>query len=270
MIIDIHTHCFPDELAVRTIPYLAQKANIPAFSDGTVKKLKESMQKARIDISVLQPIATKPQQTIGVNRWAIDAQDDNIITFGTIHPQYSDWKNEIKILKEAGIKGVKFHPEYQDFYVDDKNLFPIYEALFEENFIIIFHAGVDLGFVEPYHCTPVRLKNVIDTFPGGVIIAAHMGGYRYWDDVAKYLAGKEIYLDTSFSFKDLGTEGMENLIKNHGYDKILFGTDSPWSDQSKEISNIKSLNLNSDEINAIIGGNAARLLNISYSLDCGL
>ena len=262
MIIDIHTHCFPDDLAVRTIPYLAQKANIPAFLNGTVKELKKSMSKAGIDISVLQPIATKPLQTIGVNRWAINTQDVNIITFGTIHPEFHDWRNEIKVLKEAGVKGVKFHPEYQNFFVDDESLFSLYEALFNENFIIIFHAGVDLGFQEPYHCTPVRLRKVLDAFSGGTFIAAHMGGYRYWNDVEKYLVGRDIFFDTSFSSNDLGTAGMENLIKAHGYNKILFGTDSPWTDQSKEVSRIKSLNLSNKEINAILGENAAQLLNI--------
>ncbi|HHV96893.1 MAG TPA: amidohydrolase family protein [Clostridiaceae bacterium] len=265
MIIDIHTHCFPDELAARTIPFLAQKANIPAYLNGTIKGLKESMSKAGIDISVLQPIATKPQQTIGVNRWAINVQDEDIITFGTIHPDFPDWKNEIKMLKEAGIKGIKFHPEYQNFFVDDEKLFPVYETLFEENFIIIFHAGVDLGFQEPYHCTPARLRKVIDTFPGSVVIAAHMGGYRYWNDVEKYLVGRNIYFDTSFSFNDLGPSGMETLIKSHGHDRIFFGSDSPWADQLREVSRIKSLNLSIEEINAILGGNAARLLKLRCS-----
>jgi len=263
MIIDIHTHCFPDELASRTIPFLAQKAKISAFLDGTVKELKKSMSQAGIDISVLQPIATKPQQTIGVNKWAINAQDDNIITFGTIHPDFPEWRNEIKMLKEAGIKGVKFHPEYQGFFVDDEKIFPIYETLFKEDFIIIFHAGVDLGFKEPYHCTPSRLKKVLDTFPGCMIIAAHMGGYRYWNDVEKYLVGRNVYFDTSFSFNDLGALGMKTLIKSHGCNKILFGSDSPWADQSKEVSKIKSLNLSIEEINAILGENAAQLLNLN-------
>jgi predicted TIM-barrel fold metal-dependent hydrolase len=260
MIIDIHTHCFPDELALKAIPLLSEKAGIKSFSDGTVKQLKKSMAVAGIDISVLQPIATKPEQTKGINRWAVSVQDKNIITFGTIHPDFADWKDEIRWLTEAGIRGVKFHPEYQDFFVDDPKMFPIYEELAKAGLIILFHAGVDLGYTAPYHCTPCRLEKILDSFPNATIIAAHMGGYRYWDDVEKYLIGKNVYFDTSYALEELGNERAEQLIKAHGVQKVLFGTDSPWRDQTKEISFIRSLNLRSAEINEILGKNASRIL----------
>ena len=187
MIIDMHSHCFPDGLAIRAIAALTEKAGIPAYTDGTVKNLKRSMNAADIGICVLQHIATKPEQTVNVNRWAAEIQDGSIISFGSIHPYFPDWKEEVKWLAGSGIKGVKFHPEYQDFYVDDLKVYPIYEALLEAGLIVLFHAGVDLGFSYPYHCTPSRLAKVHDSFPGLRIIAAHMGGYRYWDDVEKYL-----------------------------------------------------------------------------------
>lgn len=111
-------------------------------------------------------------------------------------------------------------------------------------------------------CTPLRLKKVLDAFPGSTIIAAHMGGYRYWDEVEKHLIGKDLYLDTTYSIEELGNEGMERLIKAHGLQKILFATDSPWSDLAKEIANIKSLNLGKEELDGILGGNARRILNL--------
>jgi predicted TIM-barrel fold metal-dependent hydrolase len=262
MIIDIHTHCFPDELAAKAIPLLSEKAGISAFLDGTLKQLKKSMSDAGISVSVLQPIATKPDQTTGVNRWAVSVQDDNIISFGTVHPEFFGWKDEIRRLSEASIRGVKFHPEYQDFFVDDPKLFPIYESLVDLGFIILFHAGVDLGYSYPYHCTPCRLKKVLETFPDATIVAAHMGGYRYWDEVERHLMGKNLYLDTSYSIEELGNDGAEKIIKTHGAQKILFGTDSPWLDQSKEVSLIKSLKLSDDEINGVLGGNAKCLLNL--------
>lgn len=262
MIIDIHTHCFPDELAPRAIPLLAQKAGIPAYTDGTIKALKRSMRDSGVDISVLQPVATKPSQTATINRWAAGVQDQNIITFGTIHPDYPDWQEEIKWLASAGIKGVKFHPDYQDYYVDDPGVFPIYEELFKQGMIVLFHAGIDVGLPDPCHCPPSRLKKVLDAFPGACIIAAHMGGYYYWDEVEEYLLGRDIYFDTSYSITDLGPEATKRIIREHGVQKILFGSDSPWADQKSEISLIKSIGLNKTEIAMILGDNAKKLLRL--------
>ena len=92
MIIDIHTHCFPDEVAYKTIPILAENGGVNPSSDGTISGLKASMENANIQISVLQNIATKPRQTIPINRWAASVQSDSIISFGTIHPDFVDWK----------------------------------------------------------------------------------------------------------------------------------------------------------------------------------
>ncbi|HQD51176.1 MAG TPA: amidohydrolase family protein, partial [Defluviitaleaceae bacterium] len=199
MIIDIHTHCFSDDIARKAVPLLAQKANVLPYTDGTIADLKRSMKENGVDVSVIQPIATKAKQTPVINSWIMTIEDSEIIPFGTIHPGYEDWKNEIRRLASMGIKGIKFHPDYQNFYVDDPKLFKIYEEIFSHNLIALFHAGIDIGLPEPCHCTPGRLKNLINHFKGAVIIAAHMGGYDCWDDVEKYLLGEEIYFDTSYS-----------------------------------------------------------------------
>lgn len=262
MIIDIHTHCFPDTLAPRAVPALAKAGNTPAYTDGTITDLKKSMVLANIDISVLQPIATKPEQTPGVNRWAINVQDEHIVAFGTIHPDYVDWRDEIKQLTAANIRGVKFHPDYQKFYVDDPKLFPIYEALTENRMILLFHAGIDVGLPDPCHCTPPRLRKILDAFPDARIVAAHMGGYKCWDDVERYLVGQNIYFDTSFSLEELGYDNMQRIIRNHGTDRILFGTDSPWTDQATEVSLIKFLDLSRKDTNLILGENTRNLLRL--------
>lgn len=262
MIIDIHTHCFPDDLAPRAVPLLAQRAGIPAYTDGTIADLKRSMNDSGVSISVLQPVATKPSQTVSINRWAAKVQDKNIISFGTIHPDYPDWQEEIKWLASAGIKGVKFHPDYQDYYVDEPRVFPIYEALFKQDMIVLFHAGIDVGLPDPCHCPPSRLKNVLDAFPGACIIAAHMGGYQCWNEVEEFLLGRDLYFDTSYSIMELGLPAMERIIKGHDVEKILFGSDSPWTDQKSEISQIKSTGLNKTEIAMILGDNAKRLLRL--------
>lgn len=260
MIIDVHAHCFPDQLAPKALAILGEKAGIPPMLDGTVGQLEAAMGKAGIDLSVLLPIATKPEQTVGVNQWAIEAQNNKLISFGTIHPAYANWREEIKRLAESGIKGVKFHPNYQDFSVDDPKLFPIYEELFSAGLMALFHAGLDLWYTEPNRCHPRQLGRLLTLFPGGTVITAHMGGFRCWDEVETNLIGRELYFDSAYSFAELGAEKMRRLIKSHGAEKILFGTDAPWTDPKVEIAQIRSLDLTEEEINKILGENARRLL----------
>lgn len=262
MIIDIHTHCFPDKVAQRAIYVRSQKFGLTPATDGTVGGLKRSMLNSDVNISVLQNIASKPEKNMEINRWAASVQDDNIFSFGSIHPDFPNWKEEIIWLASHGFKGVKVHGDCQNYFVDDPHLFKIYEAIFDAGLIILFHSGVDTAFSEPFHTTPARLKKVLDTFSGSPIIAAHMGGYRYWDDAEKYLLGKDIYFDTAYSIHELGIERATDFIKTHGPEKILFGTDSPWRDQAMDISLIKLLKLNPDEINGILGNNAKKLLQL--------
>ncbi|MCE5200101.1 MAG: amidohydrolase family protein [Armatimonadota bacterium] len=262
MIIDIHAHCFPDELAPRAVATLADRSNTIPYTDGTVAGLRASMHHAGVDKSAVVPIATKPTQVRSINRGAVETsrQFDDLICFGTLHPKQDDWQAEIDYLVSNGIPGIKLHPDYQDFYVDDPTLTPMFSALADAGLIVLFHAGVDIGLPPPVHCIPSGLARLMDTVPNLTIIAAHMGGYARWDEVEEYIVGRDIYFDTSYSRADLGVERMVDMIKTHGTDKILFGTDSPWTDQATEIEGIRALSLSSDEINAILGGNALRLL----------
>lgn len=263
MIVDFHTHCFPGEMAPRVVPYLAGQAGIQPVLGGTVSELKESMARAGIDLCVLQNIATRPGQTTAVNDWAAGAQGQGIISFGSLHPGYPQWEDELRRIKDMGLKGIKMHPDYQKFFVDDRGMFKIYEKIRELDLIILFHAGLDIGLDPPYHCTPTRLLVILNNFPGLKVVAAHMGGYAYWDQVEEMLAGKDLYFDTSYSFNDLGKDKMSRLIKLHGVEKILFGTDSPWTDQSRELENFRSLDLGGEEKRKVLGDNALNLLGLN-------
>lgn len=262
MIIDIHTHTFPDELAARALEVLQNNCDETPILDGTNAGLLASMRRSGVDKSVIMPIATKPSQVRSINSWAkeINSQYEDLICFGTLHPKQDDWFAEIARLKADGIPGIKLHPDYQLFFVDDSNMIPIYQALADAGLILLFHAGVDIGLPPPVHCTPERLARVLDAVPDLTIIAAHMGGYDSWDEAEQYIIGRNLYLDTSYSLADLGPERMASLIKAHGPDRVLFGTDSPWTDQAAEIAGIRGLDLTDDQITAILGENASRLL----------
>lgn len=262
MIIDFHTHCFPDEIAANAVPALAKKSGIQPMSSGTVDGLKSSMQTNGITHSVVLSIATKPTQTEKINNWAAGTQRDNLFCFGSIHPLYENWKAELKRVRGLGLKGIKFHPEYQDFYVDDEAMFPIYDYAFEQGLVVLFHAGGDLGYIPPFHCTPERLELLVSRFKGGKIIAAHMGGFSYWDEVEKHLKGKDIYLDTSFAVGVMEDEQAKRMIRSHGYQRILFGSDSPWKDQGWSVQSLRGLQLSQEAEDAIFFKNAAGLLGI--------
>ena len=262
MIIDIHTHAFPDGLAERAVATLSAVAQVPAHSDGTCAGLRQSQQAAGIDLSVIAPIATKPSQARAINTWAagVNRAYDDLLCFGSIHPAQQDWQEEIARLVEDGIRGVKFHPDYQEFFVDEPRLLPVYRTLAEAGLIVLFHAGVDIGLPPPVHCPPPRLAQVLDAVPELTVIASHMGGYAQWTDVQRHLLGRTLFFDTSYSLADLGAEHMTALIQGHSAERILFGTDSPWTDQADQVRAIGALPLNEAEKTAILGENARKLL----------
>jgi predicted TIM-barrel fold metal-dependent hydrolase len=269
MIIDFHTHAFTDELAPRALEILSERSGIQPYTNGTCSGLLESMDRAGIDASVIAPIATKPSQVRNINKWAVQVSaeyEGRLICFGTLHPEQKDWRDEIHRLLEDGIVGIKLHPDYQGFYVDDPQMFPMYQEIAYAKLVLLLHSGVDIGLPPPVHCTPDRLARVLSSFPELTIVAAHMGGYKYWDEVERHLVGRNVYFDTSYSLDYLGAERMVSLIRAHGVDRILFATDSPWASQTKEVNGIRGLPLTEAETAAILGGNALHLLGNKYKV----
>lgn len=262
MIIDFHTHTFPDELAARALATLVQRAQVPTYTDATNDGLRAVMRGAGVDLAVVAPIATRPAQVRAINAWAVGVNQryPDLCCLGTLHPALEDWPAEIERMAADGLVGVKLHPDYQDNYVDDPVMLPMYRALAEAGLLLLVHAGVDIGLPPPVHCPPERLARVLDAVPELTVVAAHMGGYAQWDAVEQHLVGRNLYFDTSYSFADLGAAHITALIRAHTPQRILFATDSPWTDQATEIARIRSLELTTEEKEAILGGNAERLL----------
>ena len=259
MVIDFHAHCFPDELAKKAVPSLEQGCGVEAVHDGTASGLKRHMAECRVDISVVLPVATKPSQVKTINEWAARCADDELVFFAAVHPDDEEFYDNLALIKKAGFAGVKFHPDYQDFYADEKRMFPLYEAIRDSGLVAVFHSGVDIGLPSNVHCTPLMLKNVLDNIPRMKIVAAHMGAHALWSDAERILSGRDIFFDTSYSYYSLGREGMKRMIGKHGAERILFGTDSPWKRADEEIENILSLRLSSAETESIMFKNALLL-----------
>lgn len=260
MIIDFHTHCFKDNIAKSAVDQLQSVGNIKAYYDGTVNGLISSMKCIGIDKSVVMPVATKPSQVSVINEWGKSLQSDKLCFFGAIFPYDENVYEVINKLKMNGFKGVKMHPDYQGFFADDKRMMPVYEALRDAGLTVLLHAGVDIGFTSFVHCTPLMIFKVLRDIPGLRLVAAHMGGHGLWKDVEEILLGKDFYIDTSFSSYEIGKEGMLRMIKQHGIERVLFGSDSPWTDARKELDIINSLEITSTEKDYILYKNAQVLL----------
>ena len=264
MVIDFHTHLFPEKIAAKAVASLEHRAGgTTPFSDGTVERMETVMKQQGVDKSVVLNIATNPKQQENVNNFAISLLgNDSFVPFGSVHPDSENALDELERLKQSGIKGVKLHPDYQNFFVDDDKMLPIYEKIASLGLITVFHAGVDIGYANVVHCTPERLLRVLDSFGGAPVVAAHWGGYMMYSDVMEFLVGTKIFLDTSFSYAKMPPDYARNIVKAHGAEKILFGTDMPWSCPKDEMRFISSLELTKQECDAILCNNAKTLLDI--------
>lgn len=264
MVIDFHTHTFPDKIAKASIDSLSKCSGITPHTDGTVAGLKRSMEEDHVDISVILPVVTKPAQFETVNRVAakLCEQEEGLISFGGIHPDCTDVKRKMREIKSLGLKGVKIHPAYQEVYMDDIRYLRILEAATEQGLIVSVHAGVDIGLPEPVYAAVEKIAHAIRETAPEKLVLAHLGGWKEWDAVEELLAGQNVYLDTAFMEDYISDEQLVRIIKKHGAEKILFGTDCPWSGQRESIERIESLPLSEQEKKLIFSENAVGLLHI--------
>ncbi len=264
MLIDFHTHAFPDAIAERALTALvrASAGIFPPCSDGTVSGLINKMDGFGVDVSVLQPVVTKPSQTESLNLWARSCESERIAAFGGIHPETDDYKRDIDFVASLGLRGLKFHCEYQNFVTDEPRMLKIYDYAFEKGLIVLHHAGFDPAFSAPFRSSPRMFRNVARAMRGGTLIAAHLGGQSQWDEVEEYLIGENVYLDSSMGQKFYSPEQFKRIVCAHGADKILFGSDSPWSRADEEIALINASCLTEEQKAKILGENAKKLLGL--------
>lgn len=261
MLIDFHTHCFPDKIAKGAINKLTGvSGGLKNHTDGTLNSLKQVMQDTNVDKSVVLSIATNAHQMQSVNDFAAQInKDPKIIAFGSVFPFAENVLEELERIKELGLMGVKLHPDYQGFFVDDEKLKPIYKKISSLGLITVFHAGLDYGFAPPYKAMPDSMLKAFSWFDSPVV-AAHMGGLNCSEKVLEKLCGTDIYFDTAFSYASAPKYYLEKIIEKHGCDKILFGTDCPWHTADMELRMLNSLGLSQDDFEKIAYKNALNLL----------
>lgn len=262
MIIDFHTHMFPDKIAKGTIDFLANVCKTSPHTDGTYEGLKKETENSGVSISVALPIVTKPKQFRSINEFASHYLEGNIISFGSIHPETEDYKGQLREIKALGMKGIKLHPDYQEVYFNDIRYKRIVDYASELGLIVSVHAGRDPKCPDDVHCTPQMSAELIDDVHPESLVLAHMGGNEQWDEVEEYLVGKKVYFDTGVVLNKMPEEQFLRIVHDHGADKILFATDSPWAGQKEFIRIMNEMNLTEEERQKIYYKNACQLLGL--------
>lgn len=261
--IDVHTHAFPDDVAPRAMAKLQEMSGHAPYGDGTISGLIASLDAADIDIAVVCPIATRPGQAQGILKWCKKVRSDRIEPLGSVHPDDRHPGKWIRKFATAGLRGVKLHPHYQDFAADEPRLDEIYAALADQGLLLSPHCGQDFAFpAEDDRASVDRYARVLDRHPTLRVLFTHLGGWRSWDRVEQVLLGREVLLETSFCLgpDQLGPERAAALIRRHGVDRVMFGTDWPWEEQSEQLRLLEALPLTAEEKDAIRCSNAAKLL----------
>lgn len=263
MLIDFHTHAFPEAIAPRAMQNLSYAAGgLKPQTEGTAASLKERMQCDGVDMAVVLSIATNPAQQTKVNDFAISLnKDPALFAFGSVHPEAPNALEELERIHAAGLKGVKFHPEYQSFYADDEKMKPIYRKISQLGLITLFHAGQDIGFLPPYHAMPEHLLGALKWLDAPVV-AAHWGGMGCTQAVLDRLCGENLYFDLSFGYGVIPKMQAQLIVDKHTPDRLLFGSDLPWHRPQWEKRLLDTLELSDSDREKICSGNARRLLNI--------
>ena len=270
-IIDFHTHAFPDALAPRAIAQLTINAAVSGYTpltDGTVGGLITSMDQAGITRSVVCNIATNARQMTKVNDFAIFCtQNPRLIPLGSIHPDADGaaMDAELDRLATAGIAGIKIHPDYVHTEIDSNSFEPILARCEARGMLVVTHAGYDP--VEPghFHCTPDMILRILDRHPNLKLVAAHTGGFDCEREVLEKLCGTKVYLDTSLAAIRRARSASQgqacgDILRAHDPARILFATDTPWSDPAAEIAFVRSAGLPEEITDMILHKNAEDLL----------
>lgn len=259
-IVDFHTHAFPDQVARHAIPLLEEEGDIRAHLDGTVQSLLGSMDASGIEASVICSIATKPEQFAAILAWSKEIRSQRILPFPSVHPADPDFREHLHCIKAEGFSGIKMHPYYQRFFMDEARMLPFYQAVASEKLILVMHTGFDIAFPHDRRATPAEILFVQERFPDLLLVTTHMGSWQVWDEVEELLLGKPIYMDISFSLDHMDQDRARLMIETHPPGYVLFGSDSPWDEQKKCLSQLRGLGLAPELLADVLGGNAARLL----------
>ena len=261
-IINAHCHIYPEKIASKAVLGIRDFYDLDMSLNGTVNDLIKDGDKVGVTHYLIHSVATTPKQVKSINEFIsseVNAHPDLFTGFGSLHPDSDDIQRDFDYLIELGLKGVKLHPDFQRFALNEKRAYKIGEVINEGDVPVLIHCG-DFRY---NYSNPEQLKPFLEKFPNLTVIGAHFAGWSVWEKATNELSGiPNLYVDLSSSLYDLTPETALRLIHEYGADKVLWGTDYPMWDSVSEMQYFNKLALTDDEKSKILYENAAKILNI--------
>ena len=259
--IDFHCHVYPGAIASKAADNVRQFYNglgNPAI-DGSVQTLLDRGTKAGVEKFVILPVAVNPTRTRHINDFILEqaAREPRFFGYGTVHAAMENLTGEVQYIMDKGLRGLKMHPDYQLFAIDDPRMFPVYEMI-GEKLPIVFHMG-DQRYSYSH---PQKLRKVLELFPRLRVIAAHFGGYTMYETAAELLHDKNCFFDVSSSLMFMEEGVAERYITNYGADRFVYGSDFPMWDPVTEMERFLRLKLTDDQKEQIAHITAEGILGI--------
>lgn len=258
-VIDAHCHIYPPRIAAAAVHGTDTFYDLHSVYDGTTADLLTRGAAAGVDRFIVQSVATTPHQVQSINEFIaaeVAASDGRFIGLGTLHPDSRDMAGDIVHLRELGLRGVKLHPDIQEFKIDDYRCLKIYELCEREGLPILLHTG-DSRFD---YSNPNRLLPVMQIYTELTVVGAHLGGWSVWDEAVEKLVDlPNLYVDTCSCSAFMDRQKMRDIILAYGTDRVLFGTDYPMWPMEEEINHILSLRLSEEDTRKILADNAEKL-----------
>lgn len=260
-VIDAHTHIFPDKIAHKASASIGDFYGYPAYDDASSFELLKSGKRIDARHFLVCSSAVTAHQVESINDFIAEEckKHDCFTGFCAMHPDFENFEEELDRAIENGLKGVKFHPDFQKFNIDDRKVYPIYKAIAKRNLPILMHMG-DKRYD---FSAPERLAHLVSDIPELRVIAAHFGGYSCWDRVKKISKDSNVVFDTSSSLGFLEKDKVLDLIEHFGTDKFFFGTDFPIWEPCGELEKFFKLGLSEDDNEKILYKNFCEYFNVT-------
>src|SRR5690606_34383731 len=184
--------------------------------DGTVSGLLSTMDSCGIDRAVVMGVADHARHVHRTNEFIGSLKSDRLIPFGTVHPELSVEEN-LDSLRRHGVTGVKLHPLFQGFALDDPRIWALLEA-FGDQIPVITHVGAGGTDEANRRATPAMIAEIVEAMPKLRMVACHFGGFHRFDEACQRLVGKPVLLETSWppALAGLDPERVRRVVDAHG------------------------------------------------------